>query len=655
MDRSVEAGISNRQESHRPLGGRLVLVALAVALAAVVLVDETAGPGSPATAAAALVAFAALTASLWLRRERASKWIPPLSPAGLGLFRIAWAAALVHALSILGDNLLDAAVPAELHRRSTALDFGVVPLAEHPGWVDAIQSITLVALILFALGVFARASYLVAASGFVVLAHVLVTVRGGSHDWGLPIVTILLLVVIPWGRGFGIDETIRRLRGRESPSRIPLGLALWLPGLMLGLAWAAAAFAKLDRSGTEWITGGAIKYHFVEDAAAAPVEWGTWIAARPGLAVAVAAGGFLFEAAFLLNVFFSRPLLRIAFGLSAVAFFAGTVLFQGVYWFTWWMLLLAFLPWQALVDGARRLLPRVTLLVDGGCPLCRRTARGLYALDWFDRLAFADANEPAALAEHAPGARLEEVLRRMAVVPSGGDVRFGYDGYVTLARSVPLLWPFALLGPLPGIRHGGEAVYDRIAARRGRDHCNDETCAPGTVGGLPRVPHRPARFAVAGLAVWALVSAVVVQQVVASDRRFEREPLVSDYPMYAWTFVSTAAFDTSRERKLSRYRIEAPTREDVTQRLAALGSDEYVLDLALRPSDGWPALPGSPRANPQPPCELSAELRNEPRRGRGPDRPPLVRLGAGTVRLEGARRVARAARPRNGVARALEA
>jgi hypothetical protein len=126
----------------------------------------------------------------------------------------------------------------------------------------------------------------------------------------------------------------------------------------------------------------------------------------------------------------------------------------------------------------------------------------------------------------------------------------------------------------------GSAVYDWVAARRQRDHCTDGVCAPGTARELPRLQRLPARTAVAGLAVWALVSAVVAEQVVASDRRFEREPLISDYPMYAWTFDSTAAFDLSRERKLSRYRLEMPTRENVTSKLVAVAGDEYVLDLA---------------------------------------------------------------------------
>jgi hypothetical protein len=66
----------------------------------------------------------------------------------------------------------------------------------------------------------------------------------------------------------------------------------------------------------------------------------------------------------------------------------------------------------------------------------------------------------------------------MYVVDARGARHGGFDGYLQIARVVPLMWPF-VLGQLPGLRTLGHIVYRRIAAsrvRRGR--CTDDLCAP---------------------------------------------------------------------------------------------------------------------------------------------------------------------------------
>jgi predicted DCC family thiol-disulfide oxidoreductase YuxK len=120
----------------------------------------------------------------------------------------------------------------------------------------------------------------------------------------------------------------------------------------------------------------------------------------------------------------------------------------------------------------------LTVLFDGGCPMCRLTVRTLHRLDWFSRLHFADATDAERRERLAPGLSEADVLVEMYAVDAAGRRFGGYEGFLRLARVIPLMWPFLAVGWLPGIRQLGHALYRRIAAtrvRRGR--CTDEFCS----------------------------------------------------------------------------------------------------------------------------------------------------------------------------------
>jgi len=120
------------------------------------------------------------------------------------------------------------------------------------------------------------------------------------------------------------------------------------------------------------------------------------------------------------------------------------------------------------------------VLFDGGCPLCRRTVRLLRRLDWLDRLRFVDATDMHARERVAPGLTEAAIMVEMYVVDERRRRHGGYEGYLQIARVVPLMWPFGALGRLPAIRSLGHAVYRFIAANRvRRGRCTDDLCAPG--------------------------------------------------------------------------------------------------------------------------------------------------------------------------------
>jgi predicted DCC family thiol-disulfide oxidoreductase YuxK len=102
----------------------------------------------------------------------------------------------------------------------------------------------------------------------------------------------------------------------------------------------------------------------------------------------------------------------------------------------------------------------------------------LQKIDWRRRLQFVDGTDAASRQAVAPGLTEAAILVEMYVIDQGARYG-GYDGYLRLARVIPLLWPFHLVGSLPGIRPLGYAVYRLIAAKRvRRGRCTDDLCAP---------------------------------------------------------------------------------------------------------------------------------------------------------------------------------
>lgn len=278
-----------------------------------------------------------------------------VSADALGLFRIAFGGALFLTL-VKYDDLPRSPFPGEMHRSYDwfAQWEWVHWLAARPDAAALVLTATLTAIVLFTVGLFTRLAYAATLVGLIV--HVLIVLQHKSaHDWGLPLVTLCGLAIAPWGDARSLDEAIRRWRGapgRRLQRGEAYGFALWLPGLTVSLAFAAAAFAKLDTSGLEWIVGGAVKYHFAEDANQAPSGWGLFVASRNGLAVMMAAAAVLIESTFFLIVFMRNARARAVFGAAGLTLLAGFYTLQGVLWLQWWILFLAFVPWELI---ARRL------------------------------------------------------------------------------------------------------------------------------------------------------------------------------------------------------------------------------------------------------------------------------------------------------------
>ena len=247
---------------------------------------------------------------------------------GLGVLWVAWSMPIV---SIPPDRLQ--------HRAVIDLDF-IDVVAASPQACGGVRVAMLACALLFTVGISSRLAW----SAFVLAFFVATLVNlesGSAHDLGLPLITFLGWIAVPWGDA---------VRGRHPTARGPnhvYGFAIWWPGVTLGIALLAAAYAKIRLSGLAWITGGAVKYHFVTDADNAPVDWGLWVASHPSAAVLLSLAAIIIEATFILNVCGRGPWMRLAAGAAALGLFTGLYLFQGIYWPAWLVLLVAFLPWTS--------------------------------------------------------------------------------------------------------------------------------------------------------------------------------------------------------------------------------------------------------------------------------------------------------------------
>ena len=285
------------------------------------------------------------------RPDAVCRWlpIPTLTARSLGKFRVVFGLALFYV--VFSDP--SRAQPLEMHRNYGWLaDWSLVhAVAASVTACRVLHGITLALAGLFIVGLWTRPTYVALVVGIFV-SQLVELHSAETHDWELLLLTLFALTVVPWGDGFSLDARLTRRPGRKVRAGPLYGLAIWIPGFTLGLAFAAAAYAKLTNGGLAWITSGAVKYHFIADAANAPVTWGLWVAAHPSAAVLLSLGVVVIEACFISIIFVRSPWRRLLLGGVGLSLMAGFYVFQGVIWEPWLLLFVALLPWPLLDHGA---------------------------------------------------------------------------------------------------------------------------------------------------------------------------------------------------------------------------------------------------------------------------------------------------------------
>jgi predicted DCC family thiol-disulfide oxidoreductase YuxK len=120
---------------------------------------------------------------------------------------------------------------------------------------------------------------------------------------------------------------------------------------------------------------------------------------------------------------------------------------------------------------------RDTVLYDGRCRFCRSQIAILRRCDLTGGLQFTSLHDPS-VAVDFPELAYDDLLQQMYVVTRRGQARGGAEAVRYLSRTLPLLWPAAVLLHVPGSLPLWKSLYAFVARHRLKiaGSCDDGTC-----------------------------------------------------------------------------------------------------------------------------------------------------------------------------------
>jgi predicted DCC family thiol-disulfide oxidoreductase YuxK len=121
----------------------------------------------------------------------------------------------------------------------------------------------------------------------------------------------------------------------------------------------------------------------------------------------------------------------------------------------------------------------MTVLYDGDCRFCTRSAHGIQRRFGRDRIAIANFQTPGVLEAH-PGVTHEAAMKKMQVVRADGRVFAGAEAVARLVAGVRFVGWLAYAYYVPGLRQLADLVYAFIARHRYRLFGRAEPCESGT-------------------------------------------------------------------------------------------------------------------------------------------------------------------------------
>ena len=274
--------------------------------------------------------------------------IPAVSAATAGLFRIVFGACL---MGYLARERLDLTALQSYEVNAATGVYGSVVrwLSAHPAVAQSLDQWLVVSGSLFIAGLLTPISYACFVAGFLLWACIL-TLTTSAHATAPLALAMIGLLTARWADAWSVDALLRRVY--RSPQTVVsaqrYGFAIWIPRLVLGIAFLAAAWSKMTGGGPDWVLNGTVKYYFVSDFEHALVSWGPQLTTFHWVAVVMSGAAVLVESILITAAFSRSAVYTLLLGVAALSLLAGFALFQGVLWWGWWILLIAFLPWQRL-------------------------------------------------------------------------------------------------------------------------------------------------------------------------------------------------------------------------------------------------------------------------------------------------------------------
>jgi predicted DCC family thiol-disulfide oxidoreductase YuxK len=303
---------------------------------------------------------------------------------------------------------------------------------------------------------------------------------------------LFYLMIAPAGAAWSLDSLRRTLRGYRDPAAgfdldtgrsepTPTFVPPWSLRLLqihLCFVYVFTGLAKVPSA--DWINGEAV-YWAINDVVLTRFPY-AWLPVPMWVCKIASWTTLVFEIGFPLFVVIRR--LRPWLLWLGIALHLGILVHFELGWFSivttaWYVL---FLPGDAIAAFFGRSVVRFNLrpwrvYYDTFCPFCRRSRRMLEELDLGGRLIFRDIHDRAMMQAEAPGVSYTRALREMIVVSPDGTVTGGFDGFRSIARTLPALWLVLPLMYLPGAAWLGRRAYRWVAKRRFRlVRCDNGVC-----------------------------------------------------------------------------------------------------------------------------------------------------------------------------------
>lgn len=295
--------------------------------------------------------------------------VPVATPQSVAVFRVVFGACV---LGYVTAKPLDMRLVQSYEVETARGLYGLVVrwMAEHPVIPATLDEWLIASGGLFIAGALTPITYACFAIGVLLWGCVL-TLNTSSHAVASLSIAMVCLLAARWSDAWSIDALARRMRKTSEPlaSAQRYGYAIWIPRLVLGITFLAAAWSKVGH-GLAWVLNGTVKYYWVSDLDDALVTWGPRMAASPAVAVFASSFAVIVETVVITAALSRSASYVFVLGLAALSLLAGFALFQGVFWWGWWILAMSFLPWQYMRWPTR-----------GRSPAAQR--QGPLGLTWF--------------------------------------------------------------------------------------------------------------------------------------------------------------------------------------------------------------------------------------------------------------------------------
>jgi predicted DCC family thiol-disulfide oxidoreductase YuxK len=122
--------------------------------------------------------------------------------------------------------------------------------------------------------------------------------------------------------------------------------------------------------------------------------------------------------------------------------------------------------------------PRLTVLYDGSCSICRASAERVRRFNSRGRIELLDLHHPSA-PQRFPQIDREEAMKWMQAVDANGRIYSGADAWARIGLLLPG-WKFvAWILLVPGVHFLSAKIYAWIARNRyrwNRSVCEDDSC-----------------------------------------------------------------------------------------------------------------------------------------------------------------------------------